>query len=282
MAISTLRTVSLFLGLLAGGLTARSTETTLPFTAQSLPAWTVVGAPPSFLPETGAIFLPADTQLLRTFPAARLGISMIVRPIFGAQVEELPVIEIGSAALVFMQHEQIGYLALVSGEAGPVLLPVPDMLDAGGRTPNPLVIAVVVADGWATVTFGELSQRLPLGASTGSKTEVILSSGRGSALIIDQLDVTIPSLDSIEAESVVMRRPSVADAGPETSIQPAAGANARIRMPGSSTNAGTDDPTAKEAATPAVVSTLEVFTPPAVRHGRADSVRVTAFGAKQN
>ena len=189
-------------------------------------------------------------------------------------------LEIGNAALVFTRDGAAGKLALVLGDQAPVDLPVSFPLDAEGRSGEPLTINFTREGSVVTVEAGGQKMAFAADQFPGQRLEVVASAGAENSWAFARLEVALPVAEVMAPASGAGSRGSDAtNATPSALDRKSDAAKSKPTTSRTGTVAG-PDPTGAPA-TPAAtagkagVSSLEIFTPPSVRHGRADTVRNT-------
>jgi hypothetical protein len=270
--------ISIFItGMLAGLVALPAAEKVISVTPESVLSWSVAGEAP--LGSSGTLVLPAGTQLVRKFesPAITVAFSGLVR--FGSTPDETPVIEIGDAALVFMQVEGTGALVLVPESGEPTVVPVELALDGNGRA-DVKSVAFTRSGENATVAVGQARYDYAVGARADA-TEVVVTAG-DAAWSFEDLKVAIQAAEEIANGANENGAGSEVD---DASSSSASGDSSRIAT-SSETGAGAGTifvgsvgrPEAKADEAEVSHTTLEVFTPPSLRHGNPDAVRSAAFG----
>jgi len=253
--------------------------------AQTLAGWTVFGADSQALAAQSDLSLPAGAQISRVFSADGLSLQITSSPQFGAVPADSPVLEIGTAALVFVQNGNTGKISLVVDDNAPVPLPFTFALDANGRSLAPLTLNFARQDGVVSVASGGQSQSFPVAPVTGSVLEIVVSAGADHDWPLDQLTVTllannvvVPAMNNGngQADSTKAKSDTPTTAGAAAPPKSAGAVN------GATTNGGPAAAGNARAATPAPALTLEVFTPSPIRHGRAETVRAALAGQKFN
>lgn len=254
------------------GLRLGAAEQRLTVTPQTLAGWSVVGADRSALAADKDLILPAGAQLSREFSASAVILRLVSRPVLSETAAEWPILEVGPVALALIGREDQGRLVLVVNEDRVIDLPwpvVPDKL-------NPAVDLILAYDPLTGAGLIGLKDRLKsfAGAPTAKPVEVVLSAGEHTAWPQDSLSVLLLADDPPPPGA----RPG--GNGGHSDARAAAGklktALGSLLDPAGAANTTPGGP-AGAAATAAPdldpVSTLEIFTPPAVRHGRAEAVR---------
>lgn len=255
----------------------QSATQTIKVSPSALTGWTVTGANQTALTATPNFELPAGAQLSRQFSSQGLAVRVTTQPVIGANSSDWPVLEIGSATLLLSRDELGGRLLVVLGDNDPLKLPITFPLDAEGRSAEPLTVNFSFRN--STVTVEALGKTLSFQADSGGAVhlELVVSAGDSQPWPLDDLEVTddssitsplpAPNISSgkLPGESFAVEAP--ADAPAE--------ANAVVAL-------GNPVVTAIVPTPPRLIKTadssanLELFTPSAVRHGRAGTVRVAA------
>ena len=243
---------------------------TFSLTPQTLAGWSVIGAPVSDLAQGQQLSLPAGAQLARPFVSGDIIVTLTSHPISGQTTQDWPVLELGAATVVFSRENTSGKLILSLGENGTlVTLPPTFKLDADGRWVDSNAITLARTGNQITVSAVGQSWSFPLGTPPGASQDVVLSAGAVAAWDLSSLEVVIPSATAQSTATTYQGTNS-----------PSANASQTPQSAGSHGNgttlstAGPTTPGAAPAAAPASSTpTLELFTPPSVRYGRADAVR---------
>jgi hypothetical protein len=275
-----MRTTICLFGLLAFSLGVQAQQTIV-VTPQTLIGWTVTGADPQALSQQRVLGLPAGAQLARSFRTTALEIKVTAPPFVGTSADDWPVLEIGDAALLFARGGSTGNLLLVLGDKAPVELPFTFSLDAAGRSVVPLT--VIFSRQGAAVHVGLADQTLEFsaGPAANSGLEVVASAGRADAWELQNLVVTVAAplvSGSTDGQSADASRTEATPSNLLTQARPdSSGIDplAKVTAPaGGPVAAG---PASGASTRPA---TLEIFTPPAVRRGRADAIRAAGTQGK--
>jgi hypothetical protein len=225
--------------------------------------------------------LPAGSQLKRSFTGNGITVKLVTQPIFGPESTDWPVLEIGSAALVFLWSGHEAKLALALDENPPVTLPFTFKLAADGRSAEP--IHVTLASEGSTVTVGALGQTLAFESSSAahSSQEVIVSAGAMEDWPLASMTVSVSTPDETPT-----RREGPTDALPDRGVS-----NPTNSIPGpanirtnpavaTGSNAADSIATTNKTGSKSGGGGLEIFTPPAIRHGHADAVRAALVSNK--
>lgn len=277
----------LSLSLFALSFALGAAQQTITVTPSSLVGWTVAGADQLTLSAAPSLALPAGAQLARTFAGRELAVKLTSRSQFGLTPADAPVLEIGPAALVFLQSGAAGKLLLVVGESAPVVLPLSFVLDETGRSLEPLTINFARTGAMVSIEAAGQTLSFPAGPTTGSALEVVASAGASQEWAFDLLEVTLLSPEPLgPADRGGFQAGDTLATGSGLAERKADGAKPPSQSVRAAATAGTESTGGPaSAAVPSVptrASTLEIFTPPAVRHGRAEAVRAALAGQKQN
>lgn len=247
---------------------AFSAELTLPLTPDTLEHWTLDGAAPEEL-KGEPLTLPAGAQVSRLFTTDTLAVRLTSSPVFARDPADWPVLELGSAALVFARDEGTGYLALALGAEKVVLHPHTIFLNDEGQAKEPITATLR----WQgqTVSLETNGQRIDLTAPAQTSLGIAASSGHNQAWSLDLLAVTLHVSDEDLPEAL-------RNSGDHEAAARAVGAVATSR---STTNPDDAFPSS-EAATrstraepPPGYRPLEVYTPPSVRTQRTEQIKAT-------
>jgi hypothetical protein len=247
-------------------------------TPQSLAGWNLAGTDSQTLAAQPELTLPANAQISRAFTTSDLTVHLSTRPYFGTEPADWPVLEVGSAALVFVRNGVTGQLHLVLGEEAPIVLPPSFALDAAGRSLEPLSVLIGRDGTELGLEVAGQMRSFPIDSATGDSVEVVASAGAAQPWAIDRLEVSV-----LPPATVAPTGSSPSDPGQWAAKKAATPdrANPTVESPASPSQPkplpGLVPSTAPEktaqAAEPARATTLEIFTPPAVRTGRAGKVR---------
>ncbi|MBI3884658.1 MAG: hypothetical protein HY302_02855 [Opitutae bacterium] len=255
-------------------------QPTIQVTPQALAGWSFTGTDQPSMAARSTLTLPPSAQLARTFATAALTLRVSTRPAIGLTATDWPVLEIGAAALVFLRDGETGKLALVLGTHSPVELPGSYALDVDGRSVDPLTVTFAREGAVGKVEAVGQKLSFPADPAGGPGLEVVASAGAGHDWSFDRLEVALPAGATVvpgAAERPFAGSRSGAAAGAPERERAGAETNPRISRFESDAE---PDPAgapgvAASAPAPAGAGTLEIFTPPAIRHGRADAVRKT-------
>ncbi len=266
----------------------RAATQTITVTPQTLAGWTVVGTDfRSLIPQT-ELTLPAGAQLARIFDSANLSLQFTSQPLLGENIADWPVLEIGHTALVFTRSGLMGKLSVVLGDQAPQELPFSFDLDDEGRSIAPLTLGFSREAAGVRIVTDNQSWSFPFKQSPESSLEIVLSAGATQPWSFSPLEVTVTSLDpvappapaaSLSVFTAFDPRDSIASQkGPEKKSVPVV--SGPVPLPGSATVAGVVSLVV--TAGTSARSTLEIFTPPPVRHGRAEVVRAVIQSSAKN
>ena len=254
-------------------------EQVVALSSQTLAQWTVIGARPADLVQDDRLAVPAGAQAGRTFAAgSALVVKAVSRPAFSTEDSEWPILEVGPLTLTLVQREGSGRLVAIAGEASPVELPWTLPLEGTDPTVEVLLGYDPVTGTGIVSWHGEWKSFDT--APSANPVGVWLTAGSHTAWPVDSLEVLLLSEDEAKGGGgTVAKAAGTADA---ERLQAAIQRFLNRSGPGDDANetaakADSSDPTASPRR-----ATLEVFTPPAVRQGRAEAIRaaVQAAGAK--
>lgn len=278
---------TLFLSLFALAFAFCAAQQLVRLTPQSLSNWTVTGADKQALSVSPNLALPAGARLTRSFNASGLALMVTTRPRFDVTPAEWPVLEIGTAALVFTRNGDAGLLNLVLGDNAPVDLPLRFTLDDQGYSVEPITINFARTSALVSIEVAGQTMYFPAGPIAGSVLDVVASAGASQEWAFDKMEVTVQSPDLIapaddgssRAKDTLATETGFSDWKTDAAVS-------QLEFAHTETPVGPDpsgEPTLTDPANRlARASTLEIFTPPAVRPGRAAAVRAALAGQKQN
>jgi hypothetical protein len=193
------------------------------------------------------------------------------------------VIGLGTSALVLSRSGDAGKLVLVSGNDSPVELPFVLGLDAAGRSAAPLTIGFSRTGAVIKVEVSGQSFEHTVGSEAEAPRDVVVSAGAGHPFEFAQLKVTFGSTDPGAPGGTAGSGATVAAAGNSSSGDSSTPPRRETRI------VSLIDPTGAlvmrveevPAPTPPGTVVLQVLTPPAVRHGRAEQVRAALSQSNQ-
>ncbi len=275
---SSVRSVSILVGFLAAGQIAGGGEVIQPAATQSPAAWSVVGEALSNVDGNQVLTVRADNQWARSYATRQLGVHLATKPFFGAQADACPVIEIGSLALVFMANGQTGSLVLAPGEEKAVTLPVSIPLDSNGHSVEAVKVSLIAAGGIARITVGEHTQTANLDSSPDGLLGIVVSAGNSADWSFEEFTITTVD-DGVGTEGLGAPDAAPGEDHDQSALKRTGSQGDEV---GASVAADLTQGTANGAdkdskSLPTTASTLEVFTPPSVRHGRSEAARAAAF-----
>lgn len=270
------------LGFALIGLTLQAGEQLIMVTPQSPAPWSGPGAPSGSTSGQTRFTLSAGGQIARTFPARILSVHLTTQPVFGVESDEWPVLELGSTSLVFVREDSIGRLVIVMGEAIPVALPFDIPLDPTGRSIEELTILLEQMEDSMLIVMSNQSKRQPLVTSIKVPLSIVASAGASSEWEFDQLAVAVstPDIDTSSNTQTTNKITDWSSSGSNFAHR----AQTTIQL-GNTTGHLPAPYDLKKAASGAGnhgSTALEVFTPPSVRHGRADGVRAALANSKKS
>jgi hypothetical protein len=212
------------------------------------------------------------------FQAGDLSVDAVTQPVLGVAAQDWPMLELGPAALVFARKGASGQLILVVASDAPVALPLTIALDAEGRSAEPVAVNMTVTGGLLTVTSGDQIWQFPIKAEASASQEVVASAGADHAWAFDSLRIdgaAVPVTDTGGFGAGSGAKPQSSADSSSPGSRPSAKASGRVFPANDFDSPASAPPKAAAPRASPPPKTLEVFTPPAVRHGRADAVRAT-------
>lgn len=261
--------IPLFTGLLivAGTLTAGVQNYVV--TPATLADWKVSGADRDKLQAQDTISLPAGAELARTFSGGAVVFYTVSSPHFGPTPGDWPVVQVGPAALALTRKGIRGELVLLVGETVSIL-PMDIPLDSSGNCLKPLELALGYdpVSNVGVVAFADQALSYK-GTSNGPVVEVAVAAGEKKSWPHDSLEVLVIGPEDTTDDTA--KGTDSADAARRAAILKSA--TVKLRQAGEviggqdGSGSATTKPPGIEAG-----SRLEIYTPPAVRHG-AGSVR---------
>jgi len=269
---------------LAIGLTlalAAQAQQTISLTPQTLTGWEIVGADAGALAKQVKLSLPGGAQLSHLFLTNDLGINVTTSPATGQSSADMPVLEIGSVALVFSRDGSTGKLVLLVGDSAPVDLPFSFALDANGRSIEPLTVGFSRKGTVISVTSSGQTLQFPGDQSRGEGLEVVVSSGATQDWEISSFAVTTDGSSQQTKTSGQSANMPNSDSAAKAQTSAAGKSSPVIE---SALPVGTAGSTGSSAATAPVAIpkiTMEVMTPPSFRHGRVDAIRAAVAAKTQ-
>jgi hypothetical protein len=263
---------------LAAGLPA--SQQTITVTPQALTGWTVVGADPLVLASSPELLLPAGAQLAQPFKAAAVALKITTSPVIGTDPADFPILEIGSAALIFARDASGGKLTLLIRDQAPLDLPFSYALDADGRSTAPLVIGFSRQGTMVSIAMSGQMVQFLASPAVDPVLEVVASAGTAQAWDIAGFEVTVSDSSQSMAVSTGSQAASASVSSAGVTAQ---SSDAAAPPPAASLSASTGAPAFASnlslmlaRRTPSPISRMEIFTPPAVRHGQADVIHAAA------
>jgi hypothetical protein len=243
-------------------------------TPHSLETWTVTGADKAALGHSSDLVLPANAQLSRGFAAELVSIEFRAKPVFAASAEDTAILELGPVALILTREGDQGCLMLDLGDSAPVVLPGRVALDEDGAGVSPvsLQLSYVRSSGAVTVTsFGQTSTFVC--EASANPIEVVMTAGAKSALAIESLSIRESTPDD-----AALGRSNLGHTGSEAKGFSAAADGVNGARPQAIGFGMVGAPPPRAALATAATqgsSSLEIYTPPGGRTGRADAIRLS-------
>ena len=245
-----------------------------PLTAQTVDSWIFTGADRAKLAETPLVVLPGGAQLARNFESGDIAVNLNGGIVFGADPANWPVLEIGSAALVFVRYGEEGGLKLILGDKDPVVLPYVFKLDEHGRSVEPVQLTFALSGGMVAVNAQQKTQAFPGEFIAGAQAEVVLSAGAESDLSLTNFEVVLGANDVTGSDASRNSADSSKNHSADT-----LGSGPKL-FPSTPVGTAESSKPAKKAEIAAPSSArkvgLVVFSASAFRLGRADSIRASA------
>jgi len=252
-------------------------EQIITVTPQTLDAWTLAGADKANLVQGQQLILPAGAQLSRSFSNGAVILHLVSRPSFTDLATDWPILEVGPIALAFTQSDSQGKLVLVIGEAKQIELPWSVPTDGSAVD---LVLGYDPVSGTGLVSLGDQSQFFDAGPGSAA-VDVLLTAGAKSRWPQDAMEVLLMTDDSTDSGTATNGMGQTGKAGLQDKLK-AAMDKLRSQDMLAARHGGVASAATGSATKPAVSSSvLEISTPPAVRHGRADVVRATLANASR-
>ena len=167
-----------------GALTAQ--DLSLPATISS---WKTSGPAVTVQPDTGAVTLPTNAQLVRAYPDSRVTVHLVSRAYFQAKSGNWPALVVGPAVLTFMPDGAGGGIVLLGDKI--LTLPQAIPLGADGRCLKPIDLSLDYDHGRneATLVLNGASYPVPATANEDQIT-VAISAGAEASWTLDILEVT--------------------------------------------------------------------------------------------
>jgi hypothetical protein len=245
-------------------------------TPQTLAGWNITGTDAQTLSSQNELTLPAGTQLARNFASGNLSLRVSTFPMIGQSPEDWPVLELGSAALIFSRDASTGRLVLVLGEGAPVELPFTFPLNAEGRSVGPIAVVLERRDSSIDLTVSGQTLQFAADFTAKDPTQVVISSGSTQPWAFQSMELTIGAKGLATPDNFQAGSPQAKT--DDARALPVGGMGAALRtenrlgqdLAGPHGQPGKSVPVRGGAS-----GSLEIFTPPAVRYGRVDAARLT-------
>lgn len=245
---------------------------------QSLSGWTLRGQPAVLRQPDGMVMVPAGAELVRTYAGVFVEARLAAAPAFASGPDEVAILGVGEASLVFMREAAGGAVLLVVGEAGPVPVARGLALQADGTLGRPVEVTLG-RHGQLIVASVDTEVVRRLTNSPAVETEVFISTGRTHGWPLEGMRIVLPGtaanreLEPVSSGGESTSPGSAADAGSNRD-----GRSGRLEVfAGLEVPAGGGGAPAALPPAPAAAGegggALEVFTPPSVRHPRAAGIR---------
>jgi hypothetical protein len=250
---------------------------------QNLAGTSEMGVDANALARGTVLTIPAGAQFVRSVPGKDVTISLVTKPVFGAETQDWPVLELGPNTLVFLRNGAAGQLSLVLGDTAPTALPFTIPLDADGHSTNPITLSLVQSGGNVTINAFGQTLRFPTVSPTTASAEVVLSAGGSDAWALDSLKVSVTApVSDANGHSPSSTGSTSSGDTPVSHTVPASSVGAdTVTPPGNSITLASGKVIAMPAASQLESRTLEIFTPPSVRLSRADTARLALTQGKK-
>ncbi len=241
-----------------------------------LTGWTVAGTNVPPLIRDQAVTLPAGAQISRTFTGGAVIAHLVTRPAFKVASDEWPILGLGPVALVFRPEDGAGHLLLASASGAVNPIPVRFPLDSTDRSKQPVEVflaydpssglTVIAVDGqvWS---FTQMASQ--------SSVEAMLAAGANESWTLDVLEAEVLTVETASTSKPSATAPR---SMPQAAVKPMADQvkSLIVRAPTIPVNSLHSVVVAVGAAQAKPrASTLEIFTPPAIRSFGAAAVRAT-------
>lgn len=258
-----------FLLLLVAFTNLNAVEQVINVTPQTLAAWALHGADKASLAQGKQLVLPGGAQLGRNFTPGIVVVRLTTRPAFTASAEEWPILEAGPAVLALIRQGDKGRMVLVTGDDTVVNVPWSIPLD-DPQPPLDFILAYDATSGAGLLSWEGQTQSFHV-AATRRPIPLFLTAGATTAWPINEMTVLVLSGD--QSDDTAAR----ADAS-QKNLAATNRLEAAVRQLNEKSESGGADSAARtadngQAGVETPVSTLEIFTPPAVRSVRAGTVR---------
>ena len=227
--------------------------------------------------------LPANAQLVRTFPSSKIALQIVTQPMIGEKSGDWPVLELGAASLVFSRNGSTGKLILVVGDQTPRDLPITYGLDANGRSLGVLTISFSRNGNELTVESANQKLQFPADPAAGLTTEIVASAGASQSWSLQNFSVLVGSVDPVPLPDFASGPTSVQKTAAAVAVDFSVGGNGPTPADIISAALAAKNGRTPKASAPANDgTTLEIYTPPSVRHGRTAAVRAAAQDKSAN
>lgn len=248
---------------------------TVTLTLQSLGQWGVTGAGKTALADGASLSLPPGSQLDRTFGPGAVVLRIVSHPTFSVAGVAQPILGVGPAAVAFESDDSIGKFVLVVGEKDTIDLPWSVPLDSAGE---PVELFLGYDPGTHAGLVGWQGQwQAFISNDSSTLVDVWLAAGDRHAWPLDSVEVFVlheeePATGTGSSADALSRSKAQASGSPR--LQAAALTLGKSSNPASGSANRPDE--ASSSAAPVVLDapktpphappTLEIFTPPSVRH----------------
>jgi len=273
--ISFYMVLALFSGLSAG-------EPSRPPSAAANAGWVLLGTDQAISPDATEVTLPASAQLARIIDQNTAEIRLRTQPVIAPDFTDWPILELGTAALVLTRNQSAGGLLLVLEGKDPVAVPLAFSFDASGKATKELEIGLTLTESSVKVVLNRSSWQFPLTEIPRGGLELVATAGTKTSWLISDLQVEA----GLKSLAIASPPSAPANSSPAASIAVTAETlRSQFRAKFESDalarrSAAVAAPGGQKGAN--AISTLEIYTPPSIRHGRAEAIRSTVLPTKTN
>lgn len=249
----------------------------LAVTPGTLAGWVVVGAERKVVTVPPTLAVPAGAELSRSFAAGAVLVRVVGTPGWAETAAEWPILQVGEAAVAWMEQGGNGRLALMHGGDPETTLPWRWPLDAA--EPWGLALAYDPDSGAGLVATPE-GRRLFATEPSSRGVEVVLAAGASRSWPVDSLRVARIFEESATATRREPR-PAAELAAARTAAWAALSSALEVFLAEERQAAAGKPKPAALGRNPAPARPLEVFTPPAVRSAKVAAVRAALGGRRE-
>lgn len=267
-------------GLLLAGAALSGGSTVSRVTPGALASWSVTGADRTQMSAAKDITLPAGAQLSREVTDGAVVLQLTSQPGWADASADWPILEVGPAAIAFVKAGNEGRLRLLVGDSQEQELPWSFSGDAMAK-PMDLLLGYDPASG-AVIVSAQDQTRFFQGGRSARPVEVALTAGDQSEWRQVSMELAVFDPQTEVAAEAPRRRSTQDESAAAAGLARLKSLSHRLRETSMDTTSASRPGVASDTARaipPA--STLEVYTPPAVRRGRAAEVRSALRGEVQ-